>query len=85
MLGSENSITCNNKNFCIDGEIFLFSEDAILLFAIINLKCDRKKSRLPERQLLFDGEDFLSFCFLSNVCDLVSKVIKIMRMGAPSH
>ena len=52
-----------------------------------NLKCDRKKSRLPERQLLFDGEDltFLSFCFRSNVCDLVSKVIKIMRMGALSH
>ena len=35
MLCSEKSITCNDENFYIDGEIFLFSEDAILLFAII--------------------------------------------------
>ena len=35
MSGSEKSITCNDENFYIDGEIFLFAEDAILLFAII--------------------------------------------------
>ena len=42
-----------------------------------NLKFDRKKSRLPERQLLFDGEDLTFLVFLFP--------LECVRFGLKSH